>query len=118
MYPYEPRLSTVNSFKVNFTKAGQDYSFSQQTTFFQRSRTCLEQPWWDQLNLQIGFAKRVNESFKDWGNSWTEEELIEKAQNPEADGCEAAFFEKIMFSGGRERSMRLSDLQEINLMQD
>lgn len=112
-YPYQPRLSAIDDFKVNFTKEQVDYSFHQQTTNFQRSRTCLESPWWGQLNIQGEVLAKLEESYKDWTDSWTADERREKAENPEADDCDAEFFEKVMYSSTRSATKKLSEQQDI-----
>ena len=66
MYPFQDRLSTVESFKMNFTKEDIDYDFETADVKFAKSTVCLEEGWMADLNLFTSVVKKVTEAYDNW----------------------------------------------------
>lgn len=65
-YPFTPRKSHEETFKLNFSNSDQDYSYNFNAMKFHKSSTCLEDPFYQQLFFLPDLYDEIKQNVQDY----------------------------------------------------
>ena len=122
-YPYTPRKNLLTSYKFNILFDEPEYTLFNQEIKLQKSVSCLEAHYMDQVNFIGDLASSIKDGIGKLANdikgvNQTDTTSLQELANPDQAACGSTFFQRVKYSKHQGATMKFSDYYDTKLFSD